>query len=137
MHYTYYYYGPSEWTHKISIIHWQICGFPRSRPYNLPWSSFLFKHHPPAAVCVLGWSSEPCVYFGNFLLLCQRLLLSAQCGNILQIHIFSTDPTLIKQMWLFDQNIIDVKFLFSTKATKIDKIFTVDLSLCSKCQIAS
>ena len=28
-----------------------------------------------------------------------------------------------------------VKFIFSEKATKIDKIFTVDLTLCSKCQI--
>ena len=28
-----------------------------------------------------------------------------------------------------------LKFLFSKKATKIDEIFTVDLTLCSKCQI--
>ena len=28
-----------------------------------------------------------------------------------------------------------LKFMFSTIATKIDKIFTVDLTLCSKCQI--
>ena len=28
-----------------------------------------------------------------------------------------------------------VKFLFSKKATNIDEIFTVDLTLCSKCQI--
>ena len=28
-----------------------------------------------------------------------------------------------------------VKFIFSKKATKIDEMFTVDLSLCSKCQI--
>ena len=28
-----------------------------------------------------------------------------------------------------------LKFMFSRKATKIDKIFTVDLTLCSKCQI--
>ena len=28
-----------------------------------------------------------------------------------------------------------VKFMFSKKATKIDEIFTVDLTLCSKCQI--
>ena len=28
-----------------------------------------------------------------------------------------------------------VKFMFSKKATKIDKIFTVDLTLYSKCQI--
>ena len=30
-----------------------------------------------------------------------------------------------------------VKFIFSNKATKIDEIFTVDLTLCSKCQIDS
>ena len=29
----------------------------------------------------------------------------------------------------------EVKFVFSKKATKIDEIFTVHLSLCSKCQI--
>ena len=28
-----------------------------------------------------------------------------------------------------------VKFILSKKATKIDKIFTIDLRLCSKCQI--
>ena len=28
-----------------------------------------------------------------------------------------------------------IKFMFSEKATKIDEIFTVDLMLCSKCQI--
>ena len=30
---------------------------------------------------------------------------------------------------------IKLKFMFSKNATKIDKIFTVDLTLCSKCQI--
>ena len=30
-----------------------------------------------------------------------------------------------------------VKFMFSKKATKIDELFTVDLTLCSKCQIDS
>ena len=29
----------------------------------------------------------------------------------------------------------DLKFMFSKKATKIDEIFIVDLTLCSKCQI--
>ena len=29
----------------------------------------------------------------------------------------------------------EVKFIYSEKATKIDKIFTVNLTLCSKCQI--
>ena len=28
-----------------------------------------------------------------------------------------------------------LKFVFPKKATKIDEIFTVDLTLCSKCQI--
>ena len=28
-----------------------------------------------------------------------------------------------------------IKFMFSKKARKIDEIFTVDLTLCSKCQI--
>ena len=28
-----------------------------------------------------------------------------------------------------------VKFMFSKNATKIDEIFTVDLTLCTKCQI--
>ena len=31
----------------------------------------------------------------------------------------------------------EIKFMFSKKATKIDKIFTVDLMLCSKRQIDS
>ena len=31
--------------------------------------------------------------------------------------------------------ILLLKFMFSKKATKIDQIFTVDLTLCSKCQI--
>ena len=30
-----------------------------------------------------------------------------------------------------------VKFMFSQKATKIDEIFTIDLTLCSQCQIDS
>ena len=30
-----------------------------------------------------------------------------------------------------------VKFMFSKKATKIDEIFTVNLTLCGKCQIDS
>ena len=29
----------------------------------------------------------------------------------------------------------EVKFMFSKKATKIDEIFSVNLTLCSKCQI--
>ena len=33
------------------------------------------------------------------------------------------------------QNCWKLKFVFSKKATKIDEIFTVDLTVCSKCQI--
>ena len=36
-----------------------------------------------------------------------------------------------------DQVCYVVKFMFSKKATKIDKIFTADLTSCSKCQIVS
>ena len=34
-------------------------------------------------------------------------------------------------------NYFSVKFMFPKKATKIDEIFIVDLTLCSKCQIDS
>ena len=34
-----------------------------------------------------------------------------------------------------EEELINVKFLFSKKATKIDKLFTINLTLCSKCQI--
>ena len=33
--------------------------------------------------------------------------------------------------------ISDVKFTFSEKATKVDKIFTINLTVCSKCEIYS
>ena len=32
---------------------------------------------------------------------------------------------------------LTIKFMFSKKATKIDEMFTVDLTLCGKCQIDS
>ena len=32
-------------------------------------------------------------------------------------------------------NLILLKFMFYKKATKIDEVFTIDLTLCSKCQI--
>ena len=33
------------------------------------------------------------------------------------------------------RNTVQVKFMFSKKVIKIDEVFTVDLALCSKCQI--
>ena len=33
------------------------------------------------------------------------------------------------------RTIVLLKFMFSEKATKIDEIFTIDLTLCCKCQI--
>ena len=36
---------------------------------------------------------------------------------------------------IWSRKIVRLKFMFSKKATKIDKIFTVDLTLCSKRQI--
>ena len=41
-------------------------------------------------------------------------------------------------VWFFvdtSKPFLILKFIFSKKATKIDEIFTVDLTLCSKCQI--
>ena len=42
-------------------------------------------------------------------------------------------------MWAWQEGLYsdapEIKFMFSKKATKIDEIFTVDLTLCSKCQI--
>ena len=38
-------------------------------------------------------------------------------------------------MMNFQQLVNNVKFMFSKKATKIDKIFTIDLTLCSKPRI--
>ena len=42
-------------------------------------------------------------------------------------------------MKVFHENSVEkkevLKFVFSEKATKIDKIFTVDLTVCSKCKI--
>ena len=40
-----------------------------------------------------------------------------------------------ERMYLSIYYLTFVKFIFSKKATKIDKIFTVVLTLCSKCQI--
>ena len=37
---------------------------------------------------------------------------------------------------IFEEGFL-IKFRFSKKATQIDKIFTIDLTLCSKCQIDS
>ena len=39
----------------------------------------------------------------------------------------------LRGLWGLDN--VRVKFMFSKKATKIEEIFTVDLTLCSKCQI--
>ena len=51
------------------------------------------------------------------------------------------DSGTVMRAVLIKRRVLDVclrwflKFVFSKKATKIDEIFTVDLMLCSKCQI--
>ena len=45
------------------------------------------------------------------------------------------EPIFISKSSSVDKSSLIVKFMFSKKATKIDEIFTVDLTLCSKCQI--
>ena len=48
--------------------------------------------------------------------------------NILTLR----DPMLVP---MFQKYLVTLKFMFSKKAIKIDEIFTVDLAICSKCQI--
>ena len=38
---------------------------------------------------------------------------------------------------IFDRTVAPLKSMFSKKATPFENIFTVDLTLCSKCQIDS
>ena len=53
-------------------------------------------------------------------------------------HIYKKNPKLVPKYEDLSGTTISAtyfKFMFSKKATKIDEIFTVDLTLCSKCQI--
>ena len=57
-------------------------------------------------------------------------------GQIMELHNFALHPLhrqILKKY--FKINLVKLKFMFSKKATKIDKIFTISLTLCSKCQI--
>jgi hypothetical protein len=74
------------------------------------------------------------------------------CLNIPRLDEFSKNDTEVSQIlqnWraiffrpflfetflkVFQMNVI-IKFMFSKKDTKIDEIFTIDLTICSKCQI--
>ena len=49
----------------------------------------------------------------------------------------SYDVFLKFSFWPFEVNEVKLKFMFSKKATKIDEIFTVCFTVCSKCQIDS
>ena len=43
---------------------------------------------------------------------------------------------MFRQGQSFETNLLQVKFMFSKKATKIDEIFTIDLTICTlTCQI--
>ena len=48
-----------------------------------------------------------------------------------------TDTNVSKKFQGVSTNCILLKFMFSMKATEIDEIFTVNLTVCSKCQIDS
>ena len=66
--------------------------------------------------------------------------------NLTEVALEFHDSFKIFSVWLFQfldphryrneaENFeLIVKFMFSKKATKIDEIFTVNLTLCSKCQ---
>ena len=60
------------------------------------------------------------------------------------VHLKTTVQALSKYNWtvgifphLLLADTLQLKFMFYKKATKIDEILTVDLTLCSKCQIAA
>ena len=58
--------------------------------------------------------------------------------NVTNIFVEKICPFVFKTVQcLHDLQLIQnkVKFMFSEKATKIEEIFTVNLTLCSKCQI--
>ena len=46
-------------------------------------------------------------------------------------------PHKLAYLSMVKKHLYKIKFVFSRKATKIDEIFAVDLTLCSKCQIDS
>ena len=52
-------------------------------------------------------------------------------GNLITFEAFNQRCLLIEHSYWYGP----VKFMFSKNATKIYEIFTVDLTLCSKCQI--
>ena len=89
--------------------------------------------------------------FGNVTALVARLygarksLYQTKWKDLKDFSVLHAVPKNLKQrmqdyfqtMWSLNHGIdpTEVKFIFSKKATKIEKIFTVFLTLCSKCQI--
>ena len=59
-------------------------------------------------------------------------------NKVSSLHTISFDKCFVcRHMipWTSKLFLLLLKFVFSKKATKIDEIFTVDLTVCSKCQI--
>ena len=88
------------------------------------WYSFLFRFSSSISGVI-----NFCFAFKN----CNNFLYSEQQDG------YGVTLTLIKG-YFFSEDVLmcqiaNFKVMFSKKATKIDEIFTVDLTLCSKCQI--
>ena len=67
--------------------------------------------------------------FANEVTLTRRQTLESRTNKILEFLLLAIEtPVRVAMKHI-------VKFMFSKKATKIDKIFTIDLTLCSKGQI--
>ena len=67
--------------------------------------------------------------FANEVTLTRRQTLESRTNKILEFLLLAIETPVRVAMKTI------VKFMFSKKATKIDKIFTVDLTLCSNHQI--
>ena len=75
----------------------------------------LLMRHPLPRIG-LWWSIIFIIFFANFI----------------QNHVWKSKKNLASCVWIY---LVDVKFMFSKKATKINEIFTVDLTFCSERQI--
>ena len=56
-------------------------------------------------------------------------------GSLPAVVVVNTDRRSYQEKSNYFRPLCMLKFMFSKKATQIDEIFTVDLTLCCKCQI--
>ena len=139
--------SPQTFLRKLMILTWNISWNSGSLFLSSSWSISKFSRRHMTGLFLL--SSKPLKgamqqYSGEFLLLPSTIPLlviyfrACFCLGFRAFLLWHSmkqrrvkiDPFNIL-IWLYGI----VKFMFSKKVAKIDEIFTVDLTLCSKCQI--